>query len=221
MLSLRGQTSRTSVRGGRAKRDSVSQTAVPAAGESRGQHLALVANADAPSVGRGDLTPPPPLEPDAGSAVDGVENRLQQPLATLPTRLQARRLPRVLPPGRGATTAEYESLFQRSAPLLQPALAVHLPPPRRYTYDLTHRPLYFEQPGLERCGRSFGCGTSVVSATAFLAQTALLPYQVLALGPCTLVSPLGDCPCGTLYPWCAALPAPCDSCDDTTECHLE
>jgi len=163
----------------------------------------------------------PPAAPAAELSEAGTDlaiDRLQQPLRTIPTQLQARRLARVQPPGRAATTPEYESLFERSAPVRQSALALHLPPPRRSTYDFRHRPLYFEQPGLERCGRSYGCATSVVSATAFLAQSALLPYQVLALGPCTEVSPLGDCPCGTLYPWCAVLPQPGDCQFDTLEC---
>ena len=221
MLSLRGQPSHTSVRQGRAQRADAAQATSPAAGDSPAQSLTLVASEEAPSLGRGELTPPAPVGSDDANAADGVTDRLQQPLASVPTRLQSRRLPRVLPPGQGATSADYDSLFRRTTPLMQPALALHLPPPRRYTYDFQHRPLYFEQPGLERCGRSFGCATSVVSATAFLAQTALLPYQVLALGPCTHVSPLGDCPCGTLYPWCAAIPAPCDAQYDTTECHVE
>ena len=221
MLSLRGQPSHTSVRRGRAQRADAAQATSPAAGDSPTPSLTLVASEEAPSLGRGELTPPAPVGSDDANAADGVTDRLQQPLASVPTRLQSRRLPRVLPPGQGATSADYDSLFRRTTPLMQPALALHLPPPRRYTYDFQHRPLYFEQPGLERCGRSFGCATSMVSATAFLAQTALLPYQVLALGPCTHVSPLGDCPCGTLYPWCAAIPAPCDAQYDTTECHVE
>ena len=221
MLSLRGQPSHTSVRRGRSQRADAAQATSPAAGDSPAQSLTLVASEEAPSLGRGELTPPAPVGSDDANVADAVTDRLQQPLASVPTRLQSRRLPRVLPPGQGATSADYDSLFRRTTPLMQPALALHLPPPRRYTYDFQHRPLYFEQPGLERCGRSFGCATSVVSATAFLAQTALLPYQVLALGPCTHVSPLGDCPCGTLYPWCAAIPAPCDAQYDTTECHVE
>ena len=221
MLSLRGQPSHTSVRRGRSQRADAAQATSPAAGDSPAPSLTLVASEEAPSLGRGELTPPAPVGSDDANVADAVTDRLQQPLASVPTRLQSRRLPRVLPPGQGATSADYDSLFRRTTPLMQPALALHLPPPRRYTYDFQHRPLYFEQPGLERCGRSFGCATSVVSATAFLAQTALLPYQVLALGPCTHVSPLGDCPCGTLYPWCAAIPAPCDAQYDTTECHVE
>jgi hypothetical protein len=56
-------------------------------------------------------------------------------------------------------------------------------PPLRYTYgwpasSLCHNPLYFEEKGSERYGRSFGVAQPFVSAGHFLGNIALLPLKM-------------------------------------------
>jgi hypothetical protein len=66
--------------------------------------------------------------------------------------------------------------------------------PNRNTYAFCNNPLYFEDPNLERCGRSYGCLTSLHSATQFAARLAVLPYMATAEPQCCLVRALPDCP---------------------------
>ncbi|MCA9065434.1 MAG: hypothetical protein KDA96_20340 [Planctomycetaceae bacterium] len=66
--------------------------------------------------------------------------------------------------------------------------------PNRSPYAFRHNPLYFEDPNLERCGRSSGCLTTLVSAGHFTFNTLILPYRVAAQPPYTCVNSPGDCP---------------------------
>jgi hypothetical protein len=63
----------------------------------------------------------------------------------------------------------------------------------RYTLRFCHRPLYFEERNLERCGKTYGCATNAVSGVYFLTNTALIPYRIATQRPdCTVATP-GDC----------------------------
>jgi len=76
----------------------------------------------------------------------------------------------------------------------------------RDTYAFHHQPLYFEQANLERCGKSWGCLTTAVSATHFAASTIMLPWQMAVSPPCSTVRTLRDCKAGCEYPMSALLP---------------
>lgn len=78
----------------------------------------------------------------------------------------------------------------------------------RDSYPFYHRPLWFEDPNLERCGRGFGPFTSTVSAAHFLGTIPILPYRMTAEPACCLVRTLPDCnvcerfgPRAYLPPW--------------------
>lgn len=68
-----------------------------------------------------------------------------------------------------------------------------VPLPARYTSSFCHRPLYFEELNLERCGNTYGYATNAVSGFHFLTNTAMLPYRLATQRPdCTQPS-RGDC----------------------------
>jgi hypothetical protein len=69
-----------------------------------------------------------------------------------------------------------------------------IPLPDRYPVRFWHRPLYFEELNLERCGHTYGCATNVVSSVHFLTNTAMLPYRMATQRPDCLVPSPGDCP---------------------------
>lgn len=50
--------------------------------------------------------------------------------------------------------------------------------PDRYTSYFQHRPLYFQELNLERCGTTYGCAQNAVSAAYFIANSAILPYRM-------------------------------------------
>ena len=65
--------------------------------------------------------------------------------------------------------------------------------PDRYTVSSCHRPLYFEELNLERCGNTYGCATNLVSGVHFLTNTAMLPYRMATQRPDCPVPSHGDC----------------------------
>ncbi len=65
--------------------------------------------------------------------------------------------------------------------------------PDRYTADFQHRPLYFQERCLERCGTHYGCLQNAVSAACFLGRTAVLPVRMLIQPPNDCVASDGDC----------------------------
>jgi hypothetical protein len=71
-----------------------------------------------------------------------------------------------------------------------------------------HKPLYFEEPELERYGHNFGCCLQpVVSGAHFLANIALLPYNMGLETPCECVYPVGYYRPGDCAPrMCPAVP---------------
>jgi hypothetical protein len=89
------------------------------------------------------------------------------------------------------------------------ALGIASPPPTRYTICFKHRPLYYEQRNLERCGQSCGCLQNGFSAAAFLWNTAILPYQIGRQHCDCLVPAGGDCKTCQSYP-CDCKLLPCD-----------
>ena len=72
--------------------------------------------------------------------------------------------------------------------------------PSRYPVSFCHRPLYYQQPDLERCGRTCQCGSkqlgcfqNAVSGATFLANTIMLPYRIATERPDCTVPHQGDC----------------------------
>jgi len=68
-----------------------------------------------------------------------------------------------------------------------------IPLPDRYTVSSCHRPLYFEELNLERCGSTYGCATNLVSAVHFLTNATMLPYRIATQRPDCPVQSHGDC----------------------------
>ena len=66
--------------------------------------------------------------------------------------------------------------------------------PMRNAYVSWHRPLYFEDPNLERCGQTSGCLTTAVSAVHFATAIAFTPYLTAETHPTACVQSLPDCP---------------------------
>ncbi len=71
--------------------------------------------------------------------------------------------------------------------------------PARNTLCLEHNPLYFEDPDLERCGRSKGCLTSAWSSVHFVSTIAMSPLLVARQCPNSCVTALPDCPSCTSF----------------------
>ena len=71
-----------------------------------------------------------------------------------------------------------------------------------------HKPLYFEEPGLERYGHNCGhCVQPFVSAACFFGSIAVLPYKMGLETPCECVYPLGFYRPGECAPrMCPAVP---------------
>jgi hypothetical protein len=65
--------------------------------------------------------------------------------------------------------------------------------PDRYTVGSYHRPLYFEELNLERCGETYGCATNLISGVHFLTNTVALPYRLATQRPDCPVPSHGDC----------------------------
>ncbi len=98
----------------------------------------------------------------------------------------------------------------RSETILISALGSSPPLPDRYTVGFMHRPLYFEQPRLERCGESCGHFQNMISGARFVADTFLLPYHLCRQRPGCLVPAGGDCrTCQTISEPCKLCPLDC------------
>lgn len=73
--------------------------------------------------------------------------------------------------------------------------------PSRNTHRLQHNPLYFEDPNLERCGRSKGCLTSACSSVHFVSTILMAPVLIVNQCPNSCVNALPDCPtCNSFGP---------------------
>ena len=75
-----------------------------------------------------------------------------------------------------------------------------IPRYQRKTVCFSHRPLYFQDSNLERCGNGRGCLTNAFSAVHFLGSVALLPYKIGKQHPNCPVHSGGDCRCGQAIP---------------------
>ena len=91
-------------------------------------------------------------------------------------------------------------LFASESPRLVSSVNSVPQPPTRYPVPFCHRPLYFQQPDLERCGRVYRCGSSscgymqnAVSGLTFLVNTMVLPYRIATERPDCPVPHQGDC----------------------------
>jgi hypothetical protein len=63
----------------------------------------------------------------------------------------------------------------------------------RDSYPFLHKPLWFEDPNLERCGRGYGHFTTAASVVHFSANIPLLPYRMASESQCRCVPTLPDC----------------------------
>ena len=66
------------------------------------------------------------------------------------------------------------------------------PFPRHNHFSFAHDPLYFEDPDLERLGRTDGYFTELTSAANFFGRIPLLPYQMGSNPPHSCVPSLGN-----------------------------
>jgi hypothetical protein len=85
-------------------------------------------------------------------------------------------------------------------------------PPMRpgYVTCFQHRPLYFEEPNLERYGYSCGILQPAASTAKFYCNVVALPYKMAVDPPCSCVSTCRyPCPPGTCAPPVRECP-PCD-----------
>ena len=68
----------------------------------------------------------------------------------------------------------------------------------RVPVPFCHRPSYFQELNLERCGQldceRYGCMQNAFSSLWFLTNAALLPYRIASQSPCECVGAYGDCP---------------------------
>lgn len=150
--------------------------------------------APAPPVVEGDAAPmPPPVPPlseERKAQIDAALADLHRPVSAI-----------------SVTTALHETvprnLAAESQMQLQPIHIWGAPwpksCPKRYTQPFCHRPLYFEEPNLERCGTNC-CGVNAgifqpgASMLHFVGNTLILPYRLVVRPPCVLQPTLGDCP---------------------------
>lgn len=65
--------------------------------------------------------------------------------------------------------------------------------PDRYTTCFQHRPLYFQELNLERCGATYGCAQNAVSAAYFVGNSLILPYRMAMDRADECVNHWGDC----------------------------
>ncbi len=66
--------------------------------------------------------------------------------------------------------------------------------PNRNRHPIWYKPLYFEDPNMERCGRGAGIVTEAVSAVRFFGRVPALPTMLANNPPCRCVRALPDCP---------------------------
>ena len=87
------------------------------------------------------------------------------------------------------------------------AAGIGVPRPDRYPIKFRHRPLYFEQLNLERCGNRCGIAQNAISAGQFCMNTFFLPYHMCKTKPNCPVYCGSDClTCESYSDECNALP---------------
>lgn len=80
-----------------------------------------------------------------------------------------------------------------------------------------HRPLYFEDANLERCGYSSCCCQPLISGAYFFGTIPILPYKMALECPCECVRSKGRCPEGCRYSCCENYLPPFDLCASTVQ----
>ncbi|MEO2012845.1 MAG: hypothetical protein ABGZ53_00585 [Fuerstiella sp.] len=80
--------------------------------------------------------------------------------------------------------------------------------PDRNRHAISYKPLYFEDPNMERSGRGAGIFTEAVSAVRFFGRVPALPSMLAANPPCDRVRALPDCPSGHRFGHNAYLAVP-------------
>jgi hypothetical protein len=155
-----------------------------------------------PAPGEGQYLPPEaPLEMDPvpQQLPEARQSHLADSYAALNKPLGAIGLTR----GLGGPSPE--NLAAVIDPALEPIVLWGTPwacpRPTRYSMCFCHRPLYFEDPNLERCGLHAGCCQSLISATQFFGSIVLLPAKMAVHCPDELVHTLGDCPTCCAFGW--------------------
>ncbi len=118
-------------------------------------------------------------------SVDSYIQRLRKPIQEI--EVVAHSAGQTVPENRAAVH------HQGIEPTAIIALGVGVPIPARYTLAQSHRPLYYEQKNLERCGAGFGICQNAVSAAQFLGNTILLPYKIGKQRPDCPILGGGDC----------------------------
>ena len=111
--------------------------------------------------------------------------RLRKPVREIKIEATESRGP--VPENRAALSAQQDPL------IVIAAFGASTPPPDRYTVGFMHRPLYYEQPQLERCGKSCGYFQNAISGFQFLANTMVLPYRIGAQRADCPIPSGGDC----------------------------
>jgi len=71
--------------------------------------------------------------------------------------------------------------------------------PDRYSTRFQHRPLYFQELNLERCGATYGCAQNAVSAAYFIGNSVILPYRMAMDRADECVNHWGDCATSRRY----------------------
>ncbi|CAN0407280.1 unnamed protein product, partial [Hapterophycus canaliculatus] len=96
------------------------------------------------------------------------------------------------------------------------------PIPRAYRVHVPfcHRPTYFQEMNLERCGKldceRYGCLQNAYSSVWFLANAALLPHRIGSQSPCQCVRIYGDCL--TCQRYDSPIEPICDKKTDANDC---
>ncbi len=125
------------------------------------------------------------------------EIRIERGAADLPMQRDIAPVDRLHPPVPPNVAAKW---FDDARPVVVMATDAPMPGPNRHVVGYWHRPTYFQELNLERCGRTLGCAQNAVSAVHFLTNTALLPYRLASQPPDLPVASRGDCAVGQAYP---------------------
>lgn len=134
------------------------------------------------------------------SASDGnveLTERNQRRVAELRKPLRSVRI--VAATQETVPTSIADDLLGNSEPITISSSAEMLEKPSRYTVGFCHRPLYFEELNLERCGQTYGYATNAVSGFHFLTNTAMLPYRLATQRADCPVPTHGDCKACSQY----------------------
>jgi hypothetical protein len=140
-----------------------------------------------PVPGGAAMPPVVELSPQQAEELSSAAAELHKPVnaITLTTGLAAREPPDL----SAATLNQSPPVTIWGEPWPDVKLACY-----RYVVPFSHRPLYFEQPNLERCGTGCCCLTTYASAAHFFGSVVLLPLHAVLDPPCRCVPTLGDCP---------------------------